>query len=81
MASHLLRGRGAQAGLPALQPARGRAFGSAFGKEDGAAKAVLPSLGLEMHGLTFGFCLLDFKRAVSVCAQLARWRYANKKKA
>lgn len=55
-------------------------LGKGFGTEDGAAKAVLLSLGLETHGLTLGFCFPDFQRAVLICAQLARWWYAQKKK-
>lgn len=47
-------------------------------KEEGAAATVLLSLRLEMHGLTFSFCFLYFKRAVLIRAQLGRWWWAKK---
>lgn len=55
-------------GSPPLQLARGWAL-VALEEEERAAKAVLPALGVEMHGLTFGFLLSFFQKgSFDVCS-------------
>lgn len=47
-------------------------FSKGFRREEGASKAVLPSLRLELHSLTFGFCSLSLfqKGSFDVCSAL-----------